>query len=189
MRSSQLNLEGNPVTTPYEHLVTSVLDLLRRTDQFYIDATLFMQRFPAVLRDYLDAPANSIHLRLNGDGPPHTWPLFNKPRLDSDDVDSALYFTFAVTISIGQTAVGQTGVTFTPAFAFKPIAKGFEVFILKRKPDGLLDRAERFEILDIQDHSAWHPLFIKCVELWEESCAFDPLSPRRTSIGFDVSSI
>jgi hypothetical protein len=168
--------------TRYQLLATSVHDLLRRTDQFYINATTFLEKFPLVIGDFLEAPAGSIRLRCKGDGPPHTWPLFYKPRLGSDDTDAEHYVTFAVTIS-----VDSFGVTFTPVFTFKPIVNGFEVLILKRKPDGLLDRAERFEITDIQNSNAWQPLLDKSLELWQENCAFDPFSPRRESIGFDVS--
>src|SRR5271170_7471496 len=105
-----------------------------------------MRKFSVVLRDYIEAPADSVRLRSKGDGSPHTWPLFNKPLLNSEDSDSDFYFTFAVTISFG-----STGVTFTPAFTFKPIVNGLEVFVLKRNPDGLLYRDERFEIIDIQN--------------------------------------
>lgn len=130
----------------------------------------------------MEAPADSILLRCKGDGPAHTWPQFCKPLLGPKDADDDCYFTFAVTISFG-----STGITFTPVFVFKPVVNGFEVFILKRKPDGLFDRAERFEIIDIQNSSAWHPLFTTCLDLWKESCAADPFSPGRTPFGFDIS--
>jgi hypothetical protein len=103
----------------------------------------------------------------------------------ADDLDLFRRCPRAAKSFIRTLGLGET-VPLAPSFRFKPIPRGFEVFMMDLREANRGRRGNpRFEILD---DAGWEPLLDECVALCCEALSFDPFGQisRPVFLGFDT---